>query len=337
MACFHPLKGYKVGVNPLTGKDKLWIRPYDEEHDLEYVEIPCGRCIGCRLEYSRQWANRLMLEKEYYVENECWFVTLTYDDDYVPRRPVIDPDTGVYMYDSVSLRKRDVQTFFKHLRKHCKDSKIRYYAAGEYGSKTLRPHYHAIIFGLKFDDLVVYKRTPLGDVLYNSKFIEDCWSNFVGFRSDGSPIYDKIGHVVVAPVTWETCAYVARYVTKKMSGELGEWFSSQNMEQPFALMSRRPGIGYKWYRDHPGCMDYEFINLKTIKKGLKFKPPKYYESLYEIDQPELAAVRKKDREEYFRQSRELLLRSIDKPYLEYLLDKEENLKSRLMVLDRVQI
>ena len=344
MACFHPLIRYVKGIDPETGKEIAVVRPYsdamvDRDHKpwFEFMTIPCGKCIGCRLEYSRQWANRLMLEKEYYPDEQCWFVTLTYDDDYVPRRPVSDPDTGVYLYDSYSLNKRDVQTFFKHLRKHFPLCKIRFYAAGEYGSKTIRPHYHAIIFGLTLTDLTVYRRTSLGDILYNSKSVEDCWSNFVGFRSDGSPYYDKIGHVVLAPVTWETCAYVARYVTKKMSGPLAQYFVLQNMELPFSLMSRRPGIGNQWFKDHPDCMDMKYINLRTKTKGLKFQPPKYYEDLYEVEQPVLAELRKKERADYFERTRQVLLRSIDKPYLLYLADKEADLKGRLKVLQRVQI
>lgn len=335
MACFHPLKAYKVGVNPLTGKDKLWIRPYDEKHNLDYVEIPCGKCIGCRLEYSRQWANRMMLELEYH--NDAYFITLTYDNDYIPRSPVLDNSTGEYLYDSFSLRKRDIQTFFKHLRKHFPDCKIRYYAAGEYGSTTIRPHYHAIVYGLVLDDLTEYKRSPQGDVLYNSKAVSDCWSNFVGFRSDGTAIYDPIGYVVIGKVTWETCAYVARYVTKKMSGPLGDWFVSQNMEVPFSLMSRKPGLGAQWYYDNPDCMDFEYINLMTEKKGLKFRPPKYFEKLYEIDYPDRASERSDQRRLFAESAKAMILKSTGKSYLEYLSDKEANLKARLKVLDRSEI
>lgn len=335
MACFHPLKAYKVGINPLTGKDKLWIRPYDEDHrNLEFVEIPCGKCIGCRLEYSRQWANRMMLELEYH--DSAYFITLTYDNDYVPKMPVTDED-GVYLYDSLSLRKKDMSTFMKHLRKHFPNDNIRFYGCGEYGSTTVRPHMHLIVYGLHLDDLKLYKRTPQGDLLYNSKSVQDCWSNFVGFRSDGSAIYDPIGHVVVSEVTWETCAYVARYVTKKMSGDLGDWFEKQNMEMPFSLMSRRPGIGRQWYEDHPDWLDFEYINLRTKTKGLKFRPPKYFEKIFEVEYPDRAGDRKEKRMEYFDAKRRLLLQTIDKPYLEYLSDQEANLKDRLRILKREQI
>ena len=343
MACFHPLLAKVVGLNPLTGKDKLQIMSYDQSlvdrwraSGTEYKEIPCGKCIGCRIEYSRQWANRMMLELQYH--DSAYFVTLTYSDDFLPRNPVSDQETGEYKYDSFTLRKEHLSKFIKHVRKHFACQNIRFYGAGEYGSTTVRPHYHVIIFGLRLDDLVVYKRTPQGDILYTSCSLNECWSNFIGYDSHGVPRYDQIGWCVVSPVTWETCAYVARYVTKKMSGPLGEWFVSNNMELPFSLMSRRPGIGKKWYDDHPYFwQESDFINVKSGVTARKFRPPRYFEKLLEDDCPEVYQSRKEEKSEFFRKTRELLEQSLDKPYLEYLADKEYLLKNRLKVLDRSEV
>lgn len=339
MACFHPLLGKVYGINPETGKDKLQILPYDQalvyrwkKNGVDYKEIPCGKCIGCRIEYSRQWANRMMLELQYH--DSAYFVTLTYSDDFLPTNPVADSSTGEYKYDSYSLRKVHLSRFIKHVRKHYPDQSIRFFGVGEYGSKSIRPHYHIIIFGLHLDDLVVYKRTQQGDILYTSDSLNKCWSNFFGFDSHGVPRYDQIGWCVVAPVTWETCAYTARYVTKKMSGPLAFWFDSNNMEQPFSLMSRRPGIAKQWYDDHPDFWKHsDFINLKG-EKPLKFRPPRYFEKLLEEDLPEVYQSRKEEKTEFFKKFRELLEQTLDKPYLEYLADKELILKNRLKVLDR---
>lgn len=331
MACYHPLKGYIIGVDPRTGKDKILIRSYsDDSLKLPFKEIPCGKCIGCRLEYSRQWANRLMLEMEYH--EFAYFVTLTYSDDFLPRNPVTDVNGQVIGW-SQSLRKSHLSKFMKHLRKHFGDG-IRFYGAGEYGKKTLRPHYHLILFGLSLDDLKLYKRNRQGDSLYTSKSLERCWSNYVGVRSDGIKYYDKIGHVVVAPASWETCAYTARYVTKKMSGEFEEKFKELNMELPFSLCSRRPGIGHQWYVDHPDLFDYEYINLKTKTKGLKFRPPKYFERLYDIDEPVKSFERREKRREFAEGSKALILSDLSKDYLEYLNDKEFILSEKLNALDR---
>ena len=343
MACFHPLLGKVIGINPITGKDKLQVLPYDQElvdrwnnNDTKFYEIPCGKCIGCRLEYSRQWANRMMLELQYH--DSAFFVTLTYSDDFLPRNPVVDQSTGEYRYDSFTLRKAHLSKFIKHVRKHYPDQNIRFYGAGEYGSTTVRPHYHIIIFGLRLDDLVMYKRTSQGDVLYTSPGLNECWSNFFGYDSKGLARYDQIGWCVVAPVTWETCAYVARYVNKKMSGSLESWFITNNMEMPFSLMSRRPGIGKKWYDEHPNFWEYsDFINVQTCKKGIKFRPPRYFDKLLEQDIPEVYQARREEKSEFVKRSRELLEKNLDKPYLEYLADKEFLLKNRLKVLDRSEV
>lgn len=342
MACFHPLLAKVIGINPITGKDKLQIMAYDEDtvkrwksNNTDYKEIPCGKCIGCRIEYSRQWANRMMLELQYH--DSAYFVTLTYSDDFIPHNPVADQDTGEYKYDSYTLRKDHLSKFIKHVRKHFPNQNIRFYGVGEYGSKTIRPHYHIIVFGLVLDDLDLYKRTPQGDCLYTSRSLNECWSNFIGFDSHGVPRYDQIGWCVVAPVTWETCAYVARYVNKKMSGPLENWFISQNMQNPFSLMSRRPGIGKQWYIDHPDFYEKEFINLRTGTKGIKFRAPRYFDKLLEEDCPEIYQSRKEEKTEFFKRSRELLEANLDKPYLEYLADKEYNLKNRLKVLDRSKV
>ena len=197
MACYHPLKAFPIGLTD-AGKTKYkivpfavhhievqqngtfipvstdFLSPYARKNIVDFIQIPCGQCIGCRLEYSRQWANRCMLELEYH--DSAYFVTLTYDDDHVPVSYYGDPDTGLAT-PSLTLRKRDFQLFMKRLRKAFPDDHIRFFAAGEYGSQTFRPHYHAIIFGLHLDDLTLYKKSPDNKFSYfNSASLQRCWS-----------------------------------------------------------------------------------------------------------------------------------------------------------------
>jgi hypothetical protein len=101
------------------------------------LELPCGQCIGCRLERSRQWAMRCLHESSLYDRNA--FVTLTYDDEHLP--------------PGGSLNYPDFQRFMKRLRKNSK-SPIRFYMGGEYGESTLRPHFHVCLFGYDFPDKV---------------------------------------------------------------------------------------------------------------------------------------------------------------------------------------
>lgn len=331
MPCYHPLyaipKLHPDGspvLNPDTGKQQLRIVPAEVMNDFvkssaspfhnpDVKQVPCGKCIGCRLAYSRTWANRLMLEFQYYPDSQryrpliptCHFVTLTYNDWHVPLVRAASPDTG-RSHEFMSLCLRDVQLFFKRLRKARPDCKIRYYLAGEYGEHTFRPHYHAIIFGLPLDDLQLLEVNDRGDPYYTSQFLESVWSASFDvsrlppeFRfTDGcessdtllaDPVLRKIGNVVIGPVTWDTCAYTARYVVKKLNGPLAKWYDDRNLVRPFSIMSRKPGIGRQYYDDHKDeIFRHEFLNIATPDGGKKFAPPRYFRNLYEVDFPDAA-------------------------------------------------
>lgn len=278
MACYHPLKAIVVPNQMTVNGKKVYhfIKPL-EEHKYpadQIVQLPCGQCVGCRIQYSREWANRCMMELQYHESS--YFVTLTYDDAHVPRSYYPDPNTGE-AFTSLTLSKRDFQLFMKRLRKKFCNQKIRFFMAGEYGSNTFRPHYHAIIFGLHLDDLQLYSKSPQGFCYYNSPSLQACWSD-----NDGNPI----GYAVVAEVTWETCAYTARYVMKKLNGKEANFYSDFNIQPEFTLMSRKPGIARQYYDDHPDIYKKEYINVSTEKGGLKFKPPRYFDKLYDLENPE---------------------------------------------------
>lgn len=285
MPCYHPLRAIIVpDAKTINGKKQIKIvNPLFDMSKIpeEYqVQLPCGQCVGCRMQKSREWANRCMMELQYHESS--YFVTLTYDNDHVPRSYVTDDDTGEAI-EHLTLCKRDFQLFMKRLRKRFFEQRIRFYMAGEYGTETFRPHYHAILFGLALDDLVIYKKSPLGFSYYNSESLASCWCD-----SAGAPI----GHVVIADVTWESCAYTARYIMKKQTGENAHIYSDLNIEPEFTLMSRKPGIARDFYDNHPNIYDTDYIHLSTEKKGLKFRPPRYFDKLYELDNPDaLEAVK----------------------------------------------
>lgn len=184
-----------------------------------YSLVPCGKCAGCRMDYSRAWADRMLIE----LHDNCncgVFLTLTYNSEHLPRS-----DSG-----APTLSKRDLQLFWKRLRKAYPDKKIRYFVAGEYGPRTHRPHYHAIVFGLSlsdFSDLEYLRANGLGQAYYNSPSLADIWSN---------------GYIVLSEVTWHTCAYVSRYVLKKR-GKIDKYVVATGVVPEFNLTSRRPGIG----------------------------------------------------------------------------------------------
>jgi hypothetical protein len=260
MACYRPLRAYA----PASGRDadgKLDIswRPM---RGYEPISLPCGQCIGCRLERSRQWAMRCVHEAQMYDRN-C-FVTLTYDDEHLP------PDG--------SLNKRDITLFLKRLRKRY-GAGIRYYQCGEYGELLARPHHHAILFNHDFDDKYLWSVRD-GVRLYRSESLEHLW---------------PYGYSTIGDVTFESAAYVARYVTKKITGKReGEHYRGKMPE--FATMSRRPGIGRAWlerYKDDVYSYDYV-----VLRNALKLRPPRYYDKIYdEIDRERMVWIKEKRAEQ----------------------------------------
>lgn len=254
MSCYHP-NLIKVVVDPATGSLKYNFQgparcedptKFGGRDDLAtrgyyYMTVPCGKCVGCKLDYSRQWANRMILELK--SNPKAVFVTLTYDNDHLPivTKDIwptdSEADVPLRRVDLPTLSKRDTQLFWKRLRKRFAGKRIRYFIAGEYGPRTHRPHYHAIIYGLgldDFEDLTLVKYNNLGQPIYTTPDLVDTWQN---------------GHISVAPCTWHTCAYTSRYCLKKAFGDNGKYGSHYgDVEPEFTLCSRRPGLGLSDYQ-----------------------------------------------------------------------------------------
>ena len=143
MPCYHPQTAWRAltGRNQETGNWPIVFNRNEGYKDME-LQVPCGNCIGCRLERSRQWATRCMFEASLHDEN-C-FVTLTYSPDYLP--------------EGATLVKKDVQNFMKRLRKAGTNGKFKYFLCGEYGENFNRPHYHICFFNLDFVDKEIISR-----------------------------------------------------------------------------------------------------------------------------------------------------------------------------------
>ena len=280
MACFKPLDAYYTGqLHPRTNKPRITFQPSAACKHTEPFKIPCGQCIGCRLERSRQWAIRCSHEASLHSKNS--FITLTYREL---------PPNG-------SLNKRDIQTFFKRLRK--KKGKLRYYQCGEYGEHgTGRPHHHAILFGMDFsEDQKPFKKTEQGHTLYTSKTLTDTWGH---------------GHCYIGEVTFQSTAYVARYIMKKALGEsaqakysyektiidpeTGEILSDtlETIQPEYTTMSRRPGIGTDWLKKYQADV-YPHDSVRLDNKN--HRPPKFYDKQLELTDPSLFLKIKKLRRE----------------------------------------
>lgn len=277
-----PLRGYRAKrVNPESGKRGIVFSPQDGFQDLPVI-ISCGRCLGCRLERSRQWAVRCVHEASVHEAN-C-FVTLTFKPEKIN--------------ESGSLVKSDFQLFMKRLRNFAceyifngrayvkreselSSAGIRYFHCGEYGvvcrvcglskrqcrckdfsAAVGRPHHHACIFGFDFEDKVQFTKDQDGIPLYRSAVLERLWSD---------------GYASVGAVTFESAAYVARYVVKKFplwkvdyAGKVAE----------YVTMSRRPGIAASWFKQFSGdVFPHDFV---VVRGGKKCRPPRYYGRLLEL-------------------------------------------------------
>lgn len=351
MPCYHPLRAFPIGLTN-AGKTSYKIVPYATHHlelqrgtwipcDLPFrsslaektirrdksIEIPCGKCIGCRIDHSRQWANRCMLELQYHKSS--YFITLTYDQDHVPISYYAgDNDEAQEIY---TLDKRDFQNFMKRLRKNT-GQELRFFMCGEYGSQTFRPHYHVIVFGLELDDLEPTGKSMEGFQYFRSRTVERSWMSHSRDRPNDPK--SLIGMVCVAPVTWETCAYTARYIMKKLDGPLAEFYADHNIQPEFSLMSRRPGIARQYYDDHPELYQFDYVSISTSSGGRNVKPPRYYDRLYDLEEPEMMAEIKEKRKRLADEARKLKLSNTSRTFEELLEVEESNLKARLAALKK---
>lgn len=201
--------------------------------------VPCGQCINCRLNRAWSWSVRIMHEAKKYPGKTC-FITLTYDDEHLPK--------------DGSLVIADLQNFFKKFRKYY-NRKIRYFACGEYGDKTFRPHYHIAFFNVSFDDF------DLLPIKCKDGFICMCKA------------WDK-GHVHFGELNEDSANYIAGYILKKVTGkESKKHYEDLGVIPPFCVMSRKPGIGFDYFNAHKEQLHARrYVVAKGIKRGL----PRYY-------------------------------------------------------------
>lgn len=279
MACYHPIPAFQGGSEPP--------RLYPPVGTAN-LELPCGKCIGCRTDRATHWALRAEHEASRWEHNT--FLTLTYDDDSLP--------------PNGHLVAAHLRNFLKRLRKNADSPRsrvdsdrsatrangtpigIRYLACGEYGDRTGRPHYHAVLFNCGFSDA-----EPLGGQsdtrkLFTSETVGSCWTD----PKTGRPY----GNHSIGDATGAAAAYVAQYTLKKqyiprewgpdrragywedewVDPETGEYFPPRFIEkpQPFLRMSLRPAIGYTWLQKYSSDLTHGYIVANGRRHGI----PRYY-------------------------------------------------------------
>lgn len=322
MSCFSPMKVINKGLNP-QGKKIIYFPTTQEEFNYlskvyETVDLPCGKCIGCRLANSKMWANRCLIESKEYKHN--YFITLTYSDENLTFVKSINAETGEVL-KKPTLVKKDMQKFMKDLRRymsyHFNIDNIRFFGCGEYGTKKSRPHFHLILFNCPLNDLQYFFTNNEGDKIYRSSIIEQVWNK---------------GICSVGEVTWNSIAYTSRYIMKKQKGKTKGFVLDDKNDLVFGLQpefmnaSRNPGIARQFFEEHKD----EIYNTDEIilndgkKKVIKIKPPKYYDDLFDLENHSVLENIKKARKEQAEYSLAIQLGKTSLTLEEYLNLKRTN-------------
>lgn len=251
MPCSSPLSAFQH-----VESGQIHFKPTGTPDRYRALQLPCGKCTRCYLERSRQWAVRQVHEAQIHKDN-C-FLTLTLNNEAIDEF-------------GWGLQPKLYTDFAKRMRS--KLGKFSYYMCGEYGELKLRPHFHANIFGLTFNDAFPHKKTRNGDQLYQSDTLDELW---------------KWGDAWIAELNFDTAAYVARYMMNKpttekerekryqrVDGDTGEIIQ---VKPEYSRMSLNPAIAKRWIQEFSSDV---YPNDFVISKTRQAKPPRYYDKWYE--------------------------------------------------------
>jgi hypothetical protein len=290
MPCYSPLKGWK---DPETGGLR-----FRREKTEETFDVACGQCLGCRLDRTRMWAARITHEATLHQDNS--FITLTYRPEYECTKKQLE--NGHHLPADWNLNKEHFQKFMKRLRKANPDKSIKYYHCGEYGNvcrhgidldrvkcpmcNVGRPHYHACIFGYEPSDLVLYEEGEVNR--YTSPSLEKIW---------------RYGFVDVGKLEYQSAAYTARYIMKKVTGDLAEdhytymdeYGEMHPVEPEYSTMSN--GIGKEWYNKYKDDL-YPADETPVIGQGVIHGTPRYYAEMLKQEDEEAYEQIKENRQKF---------------------------------------
>jgi hypothetical protein len=290
MPCFKPLRAWQAKAG---GPVKFVGATYTDAR----LSLPCGQCIGCKIERTRSWALRMMHEAHQHERNS--FITLTYNKESLPKNESLDV--------------KHWKLFAKKLRHRC--GPFRYFHCGEYGDENMRPHLHACIFGLNFEEDRSYYKTVRENDYYVSSLLEDSWGR---------------GFCTLGELTFQSAAYVARYVMKKITGEQAEYAyegidpetgEMVSVAPEYATMSRRPGLGAGWFEKFSSDV---YPSDEVILAGERYRPPRFYDD--KVGEDELKGYKEKRREKVKERLEDLTPQR--------LKEREEVLRRKVRLLKR---
>lgn len=219
----------------------------------KWLEVPCGKCIACKIRKSREWALRVVHELGYW-EKSC-FVTLTYANE--------------HLVENASTSKTEFRLFLKRLRKKLSQQKrsMKIYGCSEYGDQTFRPHYHLILFGVGMDE---------------KNLIEEAWTS----KNPDTGITHTLGMVHVGSVTFDSARYVAQYIDKKYTGNLADTTYTQKGREPPTQFASQ-GIGKQFCIDNAQTLRED---RQTTLQGVPVGLPRYYVKLLGLTPEDLQST-----------------------------------------------
>ncbi len=285
MPCYSPLKGFKNTNGALVFKRS--------GNTIGKMEVACGQCLGCRTDRQLMWTMRIIHESVLHQDNYGnTFITLTYRS----LEACTDKQfkAGHYVPKDLSLNYYHFRDFIKRLRRHFKQ-KIRYFHCGEYGDENLRPHYHAILFNCSFDDQIVEKQEQ-GITTWSSDTLTNIW---------------PYGFSTIGDVNYDTAAYTAGYILKKINGQAAldaylrndEYGVAFWVKPPYITMSLKPGIGEKFYALYKADF-FPSDESPVPGVGVRKKVPRYYEKILAEEDPAMLACIKEARQTFIAAHRE---------------------------------
>lgn len=259
MPCRSPIAQYQ---NAKTGSWQFGLAPpYSADRDERLLN--CGVCRDCRARRASEWAIRAYHEAQLHQRN-CW-ITLTYADN------------------PVTLRRSDLQLFFKSMRKA--GIRFRYFGCGEYGEKLDRPHYHICLFGVSFEHDRYLWNTRNGNVYYRSPTLEKHWRH---------------GYSEITDLTQSNAKYTAGYTHKKIGGKKADERDPETglrhydrqlpdgriieIVPEFVTCSLKPGIGFNWIKKY---LNEVYPADSVVINGYEHAAPAYYDKICKLLDPVL--------------------------------------------------
>lgn len=263
MPCYKPWLRYRLANGELSSVERGDV--------VSTVTIPCGWCVGCRLEKAQEWAIRILHEVKLYGPHRCCWPTLTYDAEHLP------PGGSLVKEDPI----RFIDAIRKRLRRAGEVCDVRYFGSGEYGLKLFRPHYHVCLMGFRPDDLREAPKSRRGSDQMVSDMLTEIWGK---------------GRVTVGELNEKSAGYTARYSMKKVYGkEAIEYYARVDPETgevfhllpEFAFMSTRPAIGKRWAERFESDF-FVGSDGMVVVNGREVKAPRYYLRKWAERNPEAA-------------------------------------------------